>query len=124
MNAKLKHIRERMAKAVATENRPRRYERIRCPSLKQMALYANERVDGLTAVISRDSDTRVRKAGRLIFSSNTVEGNVITFFNRKGEKIKNHNTAETYRRNTEIATFILEAEERGTWWDGFDWITL
>jgi hypothetical protein len=94
----------------ATETRFDR-KRVRCPSLKAMAAFIEEELGYRVVVDSvlestdqKIAGTRLRRVGR------GRVGNRLRIYN--GETlVKEHNAAETYRHNTEVAEWILERLE-------------
>jgi len=106
----LKQIREKMIGALATEFKRIEYvnTRVRCPSLKKMCQYINEAVDGFTAILDDWSEYKGKKVGRLYYSRQVYYGHKLTIINIKtNEIVKEHYSTETYRKNTDVARFIL-----------------
>lgn len=104
----LKQIREKMIAALATEYKRYVYDRVRCPSLKKMVQYTNEVFDKYTAILKDWSEYKGRKVGRVYYSRQTYYGHRLLITNKAtGEVIKEHCSTETYRKNTDIARFIL-----------------
>ena len=106
--AELKQIREKMIAALATEYKRGVCDRVRCPSLKKMVQYINEAVDGFIATLEDWSEYKGRKAGRVYYTRQTYYGHKLTITDMKTDNVvKEHCSCETYRRNTDVARFIL-----------------
>lgn len=81
-------------------------ESVRCPSLKRMAEFI-ERVLGYSTKIEPSHCNTDRKIGRLRSEGRGRDGNKLSIFNGS-ELIHSHDSAETYRRNYEVAAWILK----------------
>lgn len=107
--AELKQIREKMIAALATEYKRYACDRVRCPSLKKMAQYINEAVDGFTAVLDDWSEYKGRQlSSGVYYTRQSYDGHRLTITDEKTKVVvKEHCSTETYRRNTDIARVIL-----------------
>jgi hypothetical protein len=81
-------------------------EATRCPSLKEMGDFINERL-GYKVRIEKGECNTDRKAGRLRIPGKGRIGNRL-IVTHKGQVLLDHNSAETYRHNTEVAKWIIE----------------
>lgn len=95
--------------------------RPRCPSLKAMAAFIMEQWPHLRAVVDEWECNTDRNAGRLRIPGKGRTGNRLRVY-RQGEAqpILDHNSAETYRQNWEVADIILaKLDGRTIQWDRF-----
>lgn len=102
-------VKEKMQQAIDTEWKRSRYERVRCPSIAKMAEYIKAVFPDLKVILDQteDSKDRMIAGSRLRIPGKTYEGKRIKVINRDGAKLLNHSSVETYRRNTEVAQWIL-----------------
>lgn len=82
---------------------------VRCPTLKQMAAFIKEQF-GYQTTIEKVEENTDRKIGRLRRPGKGRVGNRLVVKHR-GHVILDHNSAETYRHNTEVAEWILKKLE-------------
>jgi len=112
MNDKYLKIQKKMKDAKDTRYKKYASDRVRCPSLKVMADYINNVLNGYTAKITSSESCKGVKAGRFFVSSSTCYGNKITV--KKGTYIVlEHDATQTYRYNGEVANWIQNKETQG-----------
>ena len=116
----LKQIREKMIAALATEYKKFPCDRVRCPSLKKMAQYINEVADGFIAALEDWSEYKGRKAGRVYYTRQTYYGHKLTITDVSGKELMQHRSSEAYRKNTDVARFILCELEKENEYDLID----
>lgn len=103
---------EKMQQALDTEWKRSRYERVRCPSIAKMAEYIKAVFPDLKVITEQTEDVKDTKiaGSRLRNPGKTYEGKRIKVINRNGIELLDHSSVETYRRNTEVAQWILDRE--------------
>ena len=84
------------------------------PRLTTLARYINDHLPGYEAKIEEGYCDTDRKAGRLRIQGRGRTGNRIKVRRRAtGEVVLDHNSAETYRSNSEVVAWIARVE--GGW---------
>ena len=84
---------------------------VRSPSLFAMAIFIRQ-FFGLNVNVFKSSCDTDRKAGRLRIPGKGRNGNRIQIFDKAGVILLDHNSAETYRHNTEVAEWIFNNEQK------------
>lgn len=106
-------IKDKMVKALETQF-SRKYERVRCPSLKVMAEYINEVFPQYKASVrvTTSSKERSGKGCRYVYSRRYYDGNMLEVMDKKTFKnVYQHDSTETYRCNTDVANWIIREEK-------------
>ncbi|MEK6879591.1 MAG: hypothetical protein AABY22_08290 [Nanoarchaeota archaeon] len=106
MKKQFKEIENKMRKAIDTEYSSK-WKRVRCPSLKTMAHFINNVFIGYKAEIKRTMESKDGRIGHRPFVRQYYEGNELFVYDQNGNQIFRHNAVETYRRNVEVANWIL-----------------
>ena len=105
-------VREKMERAVATQFAFPVSKRTRCPRLATMARYIEEHLGFQTEIKRGYCNTDRKPRGSRIITSpgKGRRGNRLIVRDASGEVILDHNAAETYRYNVEVAEWILGME--------------
>ena len=111
----LNELRKKMIGCYNTQFRKYGEGRIRCPSIKQMAKYIEEKHPELEVRIRGTSAYKYTKASGMQYStgggSKEYVGNILTIYKDRKE-IFEHDSTETYRTNSEVADFIISKIEK------------
>lgn len=84
---------------------------VRCPSLKVMADYINNVLDGFNANIEKTSCCRGRQMrSGVYYSSKEYYGNKL-IVRKDGNLVFEHDSTKTYRYNVEVVRWIFSQEK-------------
>ena len=119
----LEQVKEKMQKSIDTRFERYSFKRTKCPTLKTMSKYINEKFPYYKAEIVKGFDCKEIKpqGSRKVTRRTSYYGNKLVVYDTriKAKNIFNpeniifqHNSVETYRHNTEVAEWILKMEKK------------
>jgi hypothetical protein len=113
MNQRLAETRLKMKQAIDARWRRGYNNRARCPSLRRMAEYIEAMLGYRTEIVEGyyNTDRKPRGFRYITSSGKGRRGNRLLVFDAADNKLLDHNSAETYRHNTEVASWILRQEQ-------------
>ncbi len=112
MDSKYKIIRKKMEDAQSTCWK--RFNKVRCPSLKIMADYINNTLYGYTAKVEETSCCKGRQmSSGVYYSRSDYNGNKL-IVKKNGKVVFEHDAIKTYRYNVEVVQWIFLQELEST----------
>ncbi len=113
----LKAMENRMLQCIKTQFNTRRYERVKCPRLKQMAEFINAKFPDLDAEVRGTSSIKGRQGSSgVYYSQRDYDGNKLTVREKKTYKtVYSHDSTETYRENRDVARWIFDRMDKRYW---------
>ena len=110
MTNKYELIRKKMEDAKNTCGK--RFNKVRCPSLKVMADYINGTLDGYNAEIEKTESSKGRQlSSGVYYSRSDYYGNKL-IVKKDNLIVLEHDSTQTYRYNIEVVNWIFSQEEK------------
>lgn len=110
--AKRKQLEERMIRCVGTRHTKHSYDKVSCPKMPQMAEFIKDEFPDLKVEVRGTEtmkDSPVGGGSRLRWEGTRwYKGTNLIVRDSAGKLLLHHDSTETYRKNVEVAEWILE----------------